>query len=172
MSDFSSHKHKIATIKDFPKILHFDPPHMLYSFGRRQDILKFRFCLVISISYQISWIEIVITFRWKRTLTSYKKQYFKLIEIPENNQTTFFDPWTSLNFNDPISIGSWYLINLKILISVGKKEKIKLYDLLVYFKNGINSSSKWSKKLKFSLSEQHYIIWKDICCIFWNSVKI
>ena len=53
----------------------------------------FNFCLKIyERPYQISEIEIVITFEQNLILTFCKKQQFRLIEIFENNQTSFFDP--------------------------------------------------------------------------------
>ena len=61
------------------------------------DILSFNFCLEIyEKSYQISEIETVITFERNQILTFCKKQWFKLIAIFDNNQTSFFDPWPPL----------------------------------------------------------------------------
>ena len=62
------------------------------------DILKLHFCLEIyERPYQIFEIEIVITFEGNWILILCKKQWFRLIEIFENKQTSFFDPWPPLH---------------------------------------------------------------------------
>ena len=64
------------------------------------DIVKLIFCPEIyERSFQISEIEIVITFEWNSILTFCKKQWLRLIEIFKNYQTSFFDSWHPYRLN-------------------------------------------------------------------------
>ena len=63
-------------------------------------ILKFHFCSEIyERSYQISKIEISVTFERNQILTFCKKQWFKLIEIFKSKQSSFSDPWPPYRLN-------------------------------------------------------------------------
>ena len=93
-------------------------PYMLWSSGKNFSnfeqklrgvnlfawyTLKIHFCPEIyERSYQISEIEFAITFERNWILTFCKKQWFRLIEIFENNQTSFFDPWPLHRLNKDV----------------------------------------------------------------------
>ena len=83
----------------------------------------------------------IVKFHAKWTLKS--AIYGYKISISCINHETLQKVTDQQIFQDPTGFGSWYSIILKILTGFGEKmAKIKNRELLVFYKNGYNSSSK------------------------------